>query len=547
MKKLGLKAIAINSQTRCEARRHHNQDLWMQARTEPNVILTGPEQLKSSEYEKALRDETFQERICGTGFDEAHLLNSWGASFRKEFLQMGFVHARMTGSHNPWIVTSATVREGSPFSNICELLGLDDANFHLIRRSCARPDVQMLFRDLVSPISGDLFPELDWMLTDGRPSIIFAKDYGLGSRIYAYLLRKSKSNNPNLIRVYNSLNFDSHNAETRELLKGTPGDANYCQIVIGTDCLSVGVGMPARLDCVMIGDKVEDTDAFLQRLGRVGRTKGGSQRARGIIYLSAASRKFAQKTLDDHAAGILKAGETPPDLSMPILITASCKVVAQNKIYNNPPSDPRCTCSPCISNPPLGPRTPCDCSGCLPETITPIVRATRASKVNTAIPKAKRLSKIQKAHGFKRLLELRLEIWRASDQTKCWIYPPTVFLSDVLITSILDNFVLLDTVARVANFVQHNPNLAPYASRIRAVLGELKPQFAAIATARKAENAAKLKIKRAQEGKVTEEAEDDEDEVEAEAEDVIMDDAPARGLQYKFFECLFPQNLITIF
>ncbi|KAJ7840195.1 hypothetical protein B0H14DRAFT_3140548 [Mycena olivaceomarginata] len=189
--------------------------------------------------------------------------------------------------------------------------------------------------------------------------------------------------------------------ETRELLKGTPGEANYCQIVIGTDCLSVGVGMPARLECVMIGGKVEDTDAFLRRLRRVGRTQGGNQRARGIIYLSAISRKLAQKTLDDHAASILKAGETPPDLSMPILITAPCKVIAQNEIYNNPPSDPQCTCPPCISNPPA-------------ENITPPVRAARASKVNTNIPKAKRLSKIQKAHGFRRLLELRLEIWQHS-------------------------------------------------------------------------------------------------------------------------------------
>ncbi|KAJ7145923.1 hypothetical protein C8R44DRAFT_535965, partial [Mycena epipterygia] len=148
----------------------------------------------------------FQEQFCRTRFDEVHLLNSWGVSFQKEFLQMGFVHACMTRSHNPWILMSATVHEGAPF-NICEFLGLDDTNFHLIQCSFTHPDVQMLFCDLVSPISGDLFPELGWiLLTDGHPSIIFAKDYGLGSRIYAYLLQNSMSNNPNLIHIYNSLN-----------------------------------------------------------------------------------------------------------------------------------------------------------------------------------------------------------------------------------------------------------------------------------------------------------------------------------------------------
>ncbi|KAJ7429855.1 hypothetical protein B0H11DRAFT_2264802 [Mycena galericulata] len=227
-------------------------------------------------------------------------------------LMMGFVHARMTGSHNPWILTSATVRDGAPFDNICKLLGLNNANFHLIS-----------------------FPELDWMLTSGRPSIIYAPDYGLGSRVYAYLCGISKSNNPNQIRMYNSLNFESHNAETRELLTGAPGEADSCQIVIGTDSLSVGVGMPARLDCVILyGDArhVKDADDFFQKLGRVGRTKGGSQRARGIIFVSAAARKLAQQTLDNYAAGILKDGENPPDLSMPTLIVALCKVAAQNKL-----------------------------------------------------------------------------------------------------------------------------------------------------------------------------------------------------------------------
>ncbi|KAJ7443746.1 P-loop containing nucleoside triphosphate hydrolase protein [Mycena galericulata] len=483
---LGLKALAINSHTRCEANRHQNQDLWTVARTEPNVILT-PEQLKSAEYEKALRDDVFQDRMCGTGFDEVHLLNTWGVSFRKDFLQMGFVHARMTGSHNPWILTSATVRDGAPFDNICKLLGLNDSNFHLIRRSSARPDVQILFRDLVSPISGDSFPELDWMLTSGRPSIIYAPDYGLGSRVYAYLCGISKSNNPNQIRMYNSLNFESHNAETRELLTVAPGEADSCQIVIGTDSLSVGVGMPARLDCVILyGDArhVKDADDFFQKLGRVGRTKGGSQRAHGIIYL-------ARQTLDNYAAGILKDGENPPDLSMPTLIVALCKVAAQNKLYKNPPFDPPCTCPTCAANPPDGPRIPCDCSGCLPENIVPPQRPKRISRVNTNIKKSKRLSKIQKSHGVERLIQLRLEIWRNSDQTKLWMYPPTVFLSDILIASILDNFVLLDTLERVAAFVSHNPYLAGHAGRIFQVLqDELKPQLVAIAAARKAENKA---------------------------------------------------------
>ncbi|KAJ7472481.1 P-loop containing nucleoside triphosphate hydrolase protein [Mycena latifolia] len=274
MKNLGLKALAINAETRCEARRRHNQDLWFLARTEPNVILTGPEQLKTAEYEKALRNDAFQRRICATGFDEVHLLNTWGASFRKHFLQMGFVKARTSNSHNSWILTSATVRDGAPFESICKLLGLDQTDFHLIHRSSARHDGQLLFRELISPIYGDSFSELGWILETNRPTIIFPKHISLASRIYAYLLRKSTSSNANRICMYNFLNWESHNKETRELLTHAPGGDDYCQIVIGTNSLSVGVGMPAQLDAVMIGD-VDDSDDFFQKLGRIGRKGDG--------------------------------------------------------------------------------------------------------------------------------------------------------------------------------------------------------------------------------------------------------------------------------
>ena len=498
MRALGLDPLAINSETRSEAQRCRNEDLWVTARTKPNVVLTGPEQLKSDDFEKALRDDKFYDRICGTGFDEVHLLNTWGASFRKDFAQMGFIKARMSERHNPWILTSASVRTGRPFNSICTLLGLHSGDYHLIRRSCARPDVQILQRTLISPISGDSFPELDSVLLDKRPTIIFPKSFSLASRIYAYLVRMANSDNPNLVRMYSSLNFDSHNAETRELLKAVPTDADYCQIVIGTDSLSVGVGMPARLDAIIIGD-VEDCDDFIQKLGRVGRTKTAGAQARVIFYVTPAARVLTEKAIVYDETGICKAGEALPEISIARLIVSKCKVAEIDRLYDNPPSDVPCTCSLCSTLPPASRPSVCNCSGCIPETLPPITRPPRVSKINSEIPPSQRLSKIQRAHGTKRLLSLRLEIWKAADQAKFWMFAPVVFLPDAVIISILDNFVLLDSLKKVTRFVKPSIYLAEHAKRLFDLLVQLSPEFKQIATDRKAENAANLKAKKAAE------------------------------------------------
>ena len=75
-----------------------------------------------------------------------NLLNVWGPRFRKDFLQMGFVKAQLNDVHCPWILTSATIRDGAPFDNILHLLGLRGTLLHVIRQSNYRPEIQLLFR-----------------------------------------------------------------------------------------------------------------------------------------------------------------------------------------------------------------------------------------------------------------------------------------------------------------------------------------------------------------------------------------------------------------
>ena len=183
MAKVGLKVTAINSLTHDQVLRLHNEELWVTACTNGDVIPTGPKQLKCANFEKAVWDDIFWARTCGLGFVEVHLLNVWGQQFHKDSLQMGCVKACLNDTHCPWILTSATIQQGAPYNNICHLLGLHLTWLHVIWWSNYHPEIWLLFQTLSSPIDGNLFPELDWVLMSGCPTLIFCKTISLGTQI----------------------------------------------------------------------------------------------------------------------------------------------------------------------------------------------------------------------------------------------------------------------------------------------------------------------------------------------------------------------------
>ncbi|KAJ7456198.1 P-loop containing nucleoside triphosphate hydrolase protein [Mycena latifolia] len=522
MKSVGLTALAINSDTRSEAQKAGNEELWLSARQGINVIVAGPEQLKSDEFEHALRDDKFFNRSCGVGFDEVHLLNVWGPQFRQDFLQMGFVKARMSERHNPWILTTATLRDGHPYNNVISLLGLTPGQFHVIRRSNARPEVQILFRELTSSLGGTSFPELDWILTENRSTVIFPKTLTLASNIYIYLASKcTPAERSTRVRLYSSINFPSHNATE---LMNEPTTDKGCQIVIGTDTLSVGIDMAARQDAIIIGD-VEDSDELFQKAGRVGRHPELVDDARVIVYIAKSTRTAAEKALKQRDDPMAAKPATPPDLSMAEMIVAECKVKAQNRLYSNPTTDPRCKCGTCTKHPPPRRRRRCNCSGCIPENIPPVTKPAPPPKAHASIPKRKRLSKIQKAHGTRRLLELQRDIWRQADRSLTSFLPPEAFLSSAMIKKILDIYVTLDSLEAVGTLLNGQKYLQNHHTQLLDFLRELKPEFQKIAAARKAE----LMAARALKLGVVVESDTDESEGNSEEEDEQMDDGEEKA------------------
>ncbi|KZP10323.1 hypothetical protein FIBSPDRAFT_838662 [Athelia psychrophila] len=83
MEKLGLSALVINADT-LQAAKRRGEDLWKKAETEPSLLFLAPEQLISPKFSTLIKaDGEFAVRVCAIAVDEAHLLNTWGRSWRK--------------------------------------------------------------------------------------------------------------------------------------------------------------------------------------------------------------------------------------------------------------------------------------------------------------------------------------------------------------------------------------------------------------------------------------------------------------------------------
>jgi hypothetical protein len=84
MSKVGLDVITINSLTCDDTLRHQQEELWVTVYLQGNIIIAGPEQLKSKKFKKTVIDYIFWAWTCELGFDEVHLLNVWGPHFQKK-------------------------------------------------------------------------------------------------------------------------------------------------------------------------------------------------------------------------------------------------------------------------------------------------------------------------------------------------------------------------------------------------------------------------------------------------------------------------------
>ena len=454
--------------------------MWTRAGASgPRVLLLSPEQLISKRLEKLVNDSGFRKRVCLLAVDEAHLLDTWGSSFRKAYLQIEFMRARFELSL-VMIAMTATLLPGKQTERVSSFIGLRDG-YHMVQRSNHRPEIQLLFRILSHGIENWEFSDLRWVIDSMQQKkiLIFCTSIRDGFRVFSYLWKQLDSPvdiRGEQLRTYNALNWPDYNTKTRELMRRPDG----CRIIVATDILMVGVDFPDVDDVVIIGHP-PNTNDYLQKVGRAGRDCGLVPNPRGITYVTNNAVKAAYEVLgiEPPSARPKKKQAKPKPLKKPKkrkksgtkalsiskssmskemakLIIADCKTDALDAMYENP-----------ILHSP----TRCNCSGCVPEPATPKKPRQRRAKGEVY------LTKEMKEFATNRLIELREEMYLADSKalTDPFLVLPRL-LPNKLISDIISALLRL-TWEALNDLIGENETVKANALKIWIAAFELQALF----------------------------------------------------------------------
>ena len=496
MRSAGLKAVAINADTVASAKSCLFKTVAQDR--DVSMVLLSPEQLQSKNYEKKLVNSScFTERLCMIAVDEAHLLNTWGESFRKAFQQIGWTRARFQ-KRVPTAAVTATLQVGTSTDRVRTFLGFEDPHCHVIRRSNYRPDIRLIVRTMKSGLENG-----DFSNRGRRRTLIFLKTVAAGFLVQAYFWRKlaGDSRRDNRVRMFNAVNHKAYNDETLALWKANHPDI---QIIVATSILSVGIDAPTFDDVIVYGQP-PDTDEFIQDYGRLRWGKSISPCA--YLYLTKSAHTMATRVLGTSVDKGRSSDRDTMQPSMASLILASCKVAALDKLYGNVLNEQPCSCLTCQAQPrPLRKET-CDCSGCMPEPVqeqntvelSDLDEEADKDQPETTVYPRNRLSKKMRDYGINTLTKWRKDIWKAADDETQGCLTPKAFLPDSVVKSILDVIFSLETVADIAHLTKdtqlcthHHDNLLVIVQHIAERMEDIKAEGQAATRKSREVNAQKI-------------------------------------------------------
>ncbi|KAI0742857.1 P-loop containing nucleoside triphosphate hydrolase protein [Daedaleopsis nitida] len=543
----GLSVLVINALT-ADAARRKEKDIWEDA-PKTHVLILAPEQLTSKGFENLAKNTVYRERVAAIGVDEAHLLNSWGLSFRKAFNEIG--GTRMRFQPTPILIAlTATLRAGAPLQSVETFLGLDPERYHLIRRSNVRNDIRVLFRTVQSSAHAMMFPELDWVLTEQRRVIVFCRTIALGFRVAVYLHARAQVDGDNVgeqVRLYNSLNWESYNIFTLDLMRS---DNRSSWVTVATDTLSVGIDIATTDDVVLYDFQLPpDTDSILQKAGRI--RDGTGKNSRVVVYLPKSAVKTCEDVLarvaDGAPATVVKIGAgkraSMVDVGVARLVTAVCKSKMINRLYANPTNDPLCDCDRCLqqrSRLPTPASTPsCNWSCCEPESSDGDVMMSTVSDPSSGsemeledeavsqagphsssrhrrmVPPPSKTKKAAVPRSLRITLKMRDYAYRQfgifcksirDGMGDCDLLPPEEILPDNIIDSLLDNFYDITDIRSLRCTAKEYEHLDGHYDTLLVLIQNISARFEEMRKQTKAEAAAKARDTRARKKAETEEA-----------------------------------------
>ena len=117
---------------------------------------------------------------------------------------------------------TATLLAGEETTGLLKTLGFTPGTFFFQRRSNIRRDVQDIYRVLRHGLSGWTF--LDWVVEGKQKTFIYRSNYSLSFRLRVYYYYKAPHK---LVRIYNSICFAKHNADTWDLFIVDPRCSSY--------------------------------------------------------------------------------------------------------------------------------------------------------------------------------------------------------------------------------------------------------------------------------------------------------------------------------
>ncbi|EAU85201.2 ATP-dependent DNA helicase recQ [Coprinopsis cinerea okayama7 len=279
----GIKAIALNSQyggcSHANLQKLKNGDY--------QVLLISPELLLSKRFlDTMMRDREFTSRILSVVVDEAHVVSSWGAGFRKKYGELGMIRAFLP-KHVPLVAMSATLPARVRY-DVAQKLEFPQDGYLFVNIGNDRPNVSIVVRAIHNTMK--TYSDLDFIIpktmrhpNDIPSTLVYGDNVQEGPVIADNIDDKlpEEWRRRGLVRPFNAGFSQAYREKVLRLFK-----LGIVRVLVCTDAAGMGCDLP-KVELVVQWKMPDSISTFVQRAGRAARSPGTSGMAVLLVEKSA--------------------------------------------------------------------------------------------------------------------------------------------------------------------------------------------------------------------------------------------------------------------